>query len=168
MMPATTASPDAASLDRLHDIVRPPPVAWWPPAPGWIIFAALILLLFLVITAWLLRRRKLNLYRRQALAELQQSTASPASISILLKRVALSVYPRDQVASLTGKSWLEFLRQTNGHFGDRVGQLLVESPYDAGAVKHVSNDDLHALTTAARFWISHHRPPAVKKEAKQC
>jgi hypothetical protein len=166
-----TTQPDAASLDRLHDIITLPPVSWWPLAQGSLILAALVLFLLLLATVRLTFRRRFNLYRRQALAELKQLPCradAMNSLAILLKRVAISAFPRDQVASLTGMNWIEFLHHTGGNFSDRAGHLLAIAPYDLNEVQQASNKELHDVMSAARFWIAHHRATAAEKETARC
>ena len=102
------ATNDPASLDRLHDIVTPPPVSWWPPAPGWYVGSALLFLSVLLLLIRFGCRYHANAYRRAALRELQeleQASRWP-ELAALLKRVALSAFPRSKVASLTGESWI--------------------------------------------------------------
>ncbi|MEM6778000.1 MAG: DUF4381 domain-containing protein [Planctomycetota bacterium] len=103
-------SSDPYSLDRLVDITTPSPISSWPPAAGWW-FVMMILTLWigvLVIRAY--RRRRGRAYRRQALMELGELRQGDfATLSILLKRVALISFPREQVASLVGPPWMEFL-----------------------------------------------------------
>src|SRR6187549_271512 len=100
-------NPDPTSLDRLHDIVAPPPVPWWPPAPGWYWILGFVLVLLLVLVLRGILRWQHNRYRREALAELdrqeaalaapEQRAVALASIAGLLKRAALSAWPRTEV-----------------------------------------------------------------------
>src|SRR5262245_52349452 len=103
---------DSASLARLHDIVVPPAVGWWPPAPGWywLLGFAVLAALALLLHGFAVWQR--NRYRREALAELatlerqacdrKTRDGVPAGISELLKRTALTAFPRPRVASLSG------------------------------------------------------------------
>lgn len=149
---------DPADLSNLHDIVAPPPVPWLPPAPGWWVVAAIMLGALAILTAaWAARWRR-NADRRAALAELDALGANPEpaemqTISAILKRAALVVYPREEVASLTGRRWLEFLDRSAGMhaFVDGPGASLETSVYGApvGAPG--------AVLAAARRWLRHHR-----------
>ena len=108
-------NPDPASLDRLHDIVAPPPVPWWPPAPGWYFVLGLLLVLFLVLSVRAFIHWQRNRYRREALAEfarlekLLRASASPsavlAELSRLLKRAAVTAFPRAQVGCGADARW---------------------------------------------------------------
>jgi hypothetical protein len=71
--------------------------------------------LAVVLACWLvraIRHRQLNCYRREALALLDTVDGSGIALATLVKRVALSVYPRERVASLAGERWLIFLDET--------------------------------------------------------
>ena len=112
---------DPASLQYLNDIVVPDRAPWLPAATGWYVLSFLTLalglwLLGLAIHRWWSRR-----YRREAIDQLSQIRNSSSTRSVaetvtavdqLLKRVALAAWPRDSVASLSGQSWLHFLRTT--------------------------------------------------------
>jgi hypothetical protein len=54
-----------------------------------------------------------------------------AKVGVLLRRIALRRYPAEQVASLTGSAWLQFLDSTGGggDFSRGVGRVLERGPY---------------------------------------
>ncbi|QJE98832.1 DUF4381 domain-containing protein [Luteolibacter luteus] len=142
---------DPTSLDRLHDLVVPPPAPWWPLAPGWWILLGFIAALVL---GWLLKsfiRWQKNRYRREALAMLQDTPV--AGLSALVKRVALSAWPREEVADLTGPAWLRFLDRTGGMnlFVAGAGKPLENVAFDPAA----KSDD-KALRRAVKEWIVKH------------
>ena len=127
---------------HLRDIHLPEPVSWWPPAPGWWILFVLIILLFSMI-AWLYRRRSRYLksaayHAIQQLQLLQEDYSKQGDglklvreLSALLRRMCISVYPRSESASLTGKEWLALLDESvSGEpFTQGPGRILVEAPY---------------------------------------
>lgn len=142
---------NSTSLDRLHDLVVPPPVPWWPPSPGWVILLALAAGILL---GWLVKtfvRWQANRYRREALALLKETPA--AELSSLVKRVALTVWPREEVAGLTGPAWLRFLDRTGGMnlFVAGPGRTLESAAFDPS----VSGDD-KARRRAVKEWILKH------------
>lgn len=144
---------DPASLENLHGIVEPAPVSlWWPLAPGWWAVLALLALATAIGIWRFVRARRLNAYRRQGLAELD--ITPPQELPALLKRVALSAYPRDEVAGLTGDRWIEFLNRTAPDSFDTVSSERLRSlAYQANQEAH--DDHLFA---ACRSWIEQHRP----------
>lgn len=123
-------------LSQLRDIHLPAPVSWWPPAPGWWGVLALLLLLGALAYVFYSRRRR-NRWRRSALSELEGlRDAAPEQmlrgLSVLLRRVAISRFPRRDVAALTGEAWLVFLDRILGdgtEFQSGVGRVLISGPY---------------------------------------
>ena len=75
--------------------------------------------------------------------------ATVQDVSIALKRVALAAFAREQVASLYGDDWVEFLNGScsNAEFAD--------SSFDNPAL---SPDP--ALLQSAKIWISSHQVDA--------
>ncbi|GAB4066823.1 DUF4381 domain-containing protein [Ancylobacter sonchi] len=151
---------DEADLSRLADIVVPPPVAWWPPAPGWWMLLAALLAAGLILLVAAVRRWRRNAYRREALAALDRlgpatDAAGIAAVSAVLKRTALAAYPRDQVASLTGRAWVAFLDRTSGSQTFSASGLAGAA---SGAPAGEETEQLGAaLLAAARRWVTHHR-----------
>lgn len=152
---------DQADLSHLADIVTPAPISWWPPAPGWWIVGAALLAILAILARHVYLRYRRNAYRRAAIAELSTITsvangASLAAVSSILKRTALAVYPRGEVASLTGAAWLTFLDQSAGtdDFAKGPGAGL-----EQGALG-MRVEDGEAIRAAARRWIARHRVEA--------
>jgi hypothetical protein len=169
----------ATSLDRLHDIVTPSAVPWWPPAPGWYWLIALTALLLLTILLKTFIRRQHNRYRHEALRELMQlegrlklsgdRAAALLELSELLKRTALTIFAREDVAKLTGTRWFAFLDST-GHktdFSNGLGAVLENAVYDPRTVSSLDEQTLHKLTSAARHWIKHHDPNIHQPDTKK-
>jgi len=161
---------DPTSLDRLHDIIVPPPVPWWPPAPGWywvlgILFVVVLVLVLRLVLHWLhnrYRREALDELARQKtnLADVQRRATAITAIAELLKRTALSVFPRESVASLTGPPWLAFLNRTRGRaavLSDDTGEWLEAVAYEPSAAQGLDEQRARELASFARDWITHHR-----------
>ena len=138
-MPVPSAMPDP--LAGLRDWHLPGPVSWWPPAPGWWLVAGLGLAGLALAIILRRRRRRRGAAVRAALAELgvlrgQLGTgldqrAFAAAVSVLLRRLALTRFPRERVAGLSGSAWLAFLDATGGGegFSRGPGLLLADQPY---------------------------------------
>ena len=130
----------ASTTLELRDIHLPDPISWWPPAPGWWLIAGTILIIIAAVFLFRLYRKKQAL-KKQVRAEFeiiraefnkaQNSTVLVQSLSILLRRACISFYPRSEVASLTGKAWLQFLDDTGKEkeFLSEHGQLIATAPY---------------------------------------
>jgi hypothetical protein len=167
-------NPDPTSLDRLHDLVAPPPVPWWPPAPGWIwVLSALAAALLIAALRGFIRWQH-HRYRREALAELtRQQTAisdpdqrvkAVAALAELLKRTALSAFPREQVAALTGARWLAFLDRTGATtgFSSATGALLENAAYDPRRAATLDEAQAREAVELTRHWIVHHQTRETK------
>src|SRR5262245_26337752 len=102
MAPVPAATPPP--LEGLRDIVLAPPAGLFPFAPGWYLIAAMAIGIVVWDVLRFRRRRAANLYRRQALAELDRLVdvlerkggryEVAARLPELLKQVALHVEPR--------------------------------------------------------------------------
>ena len=174
-------SPDPASLQNLNDIVLPATVSWWPLATGWYVLIGLLLTALAWLSYRLLQRRMDNRYRRAALRELQlledrisdpeERDANLRQIPILLRRTALSSYPRSQVASLSGNDWFRFLKSTvkNPLFDKHTASILNKISYSCGELSAIDPNTTAALLNASRHWLKHHQPTARDKDAtKSC
>ncbi len=151
---------DTTSLDRLHPVVLPDAVGWLPLAPGWkvvLVFVALALLVF-AWRRWLAWRD--DRYRRQALKELRH-LADTGALPRLLRRAALSAWPRERVAPLEGEAWHRFLDETAGfqRFAGTgaCGVLLDRAAYGGPAL---NPDEGETLRVAIHDWLRGHRRPA--------
>lgn len=145
----------------LRDLHLPEPIGWWPPAPGWWMLIGLVAAA-LVYAAILARRRwRYHRPRRLALRELERVARAHASrpdpvrlgmrLSELLRRAALAYGPRNPVAGLTGKQWLEWLdRGLEGRpFTEGPARGLAELPYLRSG-RDVPEVDANALIRAVR------------------
>lgn len=143
---------DAASLSRLHDLVAPAPTPWWPLAPGWYVVMAFAAIASIAVL-WRARAHwRANAYRREALNELA-STTTVAGVSELLRRTALVVAPRPEVASLAGAAWPAWLAERSPTpMPDGVSHVLANDVYR----RQGSSDELAALRDFAASWIRGH------------
>ena len=143
---------EATSLDRLHDIVLPPDVSWWPLAAGWqlvlaLVFAAACFLAYRVWKKWMS-----NAYRRAALRELAGAN-DVSSVAEILRRTALAVAPREEIAGMSGETWLEWMNaRCADAFPNEVGRQLTDGVYGHGGTEH----DLSSLRDHAARWIAQH------------
>jgi len=144
-------------LAALRDVHLPPAVSWWPPAPGWwIIF--FITFGLLAITFWyILLTRKKRQVSRQANAELEQieyrflrsenTEEAFRELSILTRRLVLTLCDDSRVAGLRGKSWVSFLNHiAASHFKNL--EMLIVYPF----LKQVEADPL-MLVDDLRQWM---------------
>lgn len=171
-------NPDPTSLDRLHDIITPPAAPWWPPAPGWYFVIGFVCVLLLVVAVRAFIRWQHNRYRREAVAELarqqaaldnaEQRPRAIAALAELLKRTALSAWPRETVASLNGAAWFAFLDRTGGtdRFSAEAGPLLEKAAYDAREASALDEPKTRELANLVRHWVKQHRVDPALKETR--
>ncbi len=160
---------DPTSLDRLHDVIMPAPDPWWPPAPGWYALLVVAGILLAVALVRLFIRWQKNRYRREALAELKNLSAHLATpglraeavtgMAVLLKRAAVSAWPRETVASLNGPAWFAFLDRTGStdQFSAGFGNMLESVAYDPSKAAVLAENDLQELPLRVRHWLANHR-----------
>jgi hypothetical protein len=146
---------------QLRDIHLPDAPAFWPPAPGWWLIAAALIALLIWASAVAVRRYRIHRRRKHVLAALEnlqedfaseRSPARLARISVLLRRLALTCFPRQQVAALSGDAWLRFLDESggNGRFADGPGRVLATGPYQRSLPPDL---DPAALAVLVREWV---------------
>ena len=157
-------------LAALHPLRAPGAISWWPLAPGWWVLIALALLAIAVLTYYLLKRYRANAYRRLALAQLesiqaQLAAANPsekhAAVSdtnALLKAVALRIFPRHDIAALSGEAWLEFLNKSRR--SEATETAFAQDFASAVYSQNAPDMDTEQLFRASKNWIVKHRAPA--------
>lgn len=125
---------------NLRDIHLPDQVSSWPLPLGWwvILGGVLIAITITLLFRYLYRRRQLRrvvmcqFYRvKSGYRSHGDQTELVQQLSLLIRRTLLSVYPREQVASLSGSKWLERLdRELSGDgFTRGEGRVLISGPY---------------------------------------
>lgn len=143
----------------LRDIHLPEAVGWWPPAPGW-----WLLVVMIPLTVWLGIRLYKRFTRQTAIKSARKILAGIkqdglhddfdklCQLSVLIRRVAISLAPRSEAASLTGSAWLEYLdRSMDGQpFSQGVGRQLIEGPYRE---RRALTMDLPELITLCEDWL---------------
>jgi len=157
--------PDAFGNYALGDfveVVAPAAVSWWPQTAGWWWLAAGLAVL-LGRRLWRrLRHWHRNRYRREAAALLQALDGAgdvPVDeINRLLKLTALAAFPRQQVASLSGEEWVDFLdRQCPAApFSTEQRRLLAQAPYRRDPVDPGAG---RVLLGASLAWVRQHGHP---------
>lgn len=131
-------------LTDMHDIVLPGPVDFWPPDSGGLLLLGLIMLCTALIGLYRYLRWRRDRYRRAGIA-LLDGAATVRDVSVILKRVALASYPREQVASLYGGEWVSFLNGT-----------CSRTSFDTRTFVSPADPPSNELLDSARIWIHGH------------
>ncbi|MBY7734200.1 DUF4381 domain-containing protein [Francisella philomiragia] len=148
-------------LAQLKDIYLPAKVSqWWPLAYGWWLLLGLIVLVFIIFLIILHFRKKRNSYKdsiindfRRTIEETQQNKPKEAlqNISVYLKRVALQKFPNQEIKTLHGEQWLEFLdsKMKNQNFKNTKANMLANS-YRA---VELDKQTLNEILTVSEQWL---------------
>jgi len=128
-------------LQQLKDIHFPNKISQWPPAPIYYIILGFIILTALAYIFYKKRQEKLRA-KKFALNELKRIRTilrsesanynyAIQSLSALLRQCALTAYPRQDVASLHGHDWLNFLDKVGrtNLFTTGIGKVLTTGPF---------------------------------------
>ena len=140
-------------LSGLRDIHIPEEPSWWPPAIGWwIVFGGIIVafcICFALFLSWCNQPKQYALRElKKTFKETSNTVLLARSISVLLKRIVLVLYPRTKVATLTDEKWVDFLiKKTGNTFSESQLNLLAEATYMPE--KNLPDDNLADLYQAA-------------------
>lgn len=101
-------------LAQLNDIIAPTTPHWFPPAPIYWLLALLtmasVVTLFYIIKKYKIEH-KLQKVQLRKLQQLQQQQINFVALNQLLKGCVLHYFSREEVASLHGELWFEFLQK---------------------------------------------------------
>lgn len=143
-------------LELMHPIVMPEPVSRLPATDGWWVLLGWIAAVTLLAAVKGVRRWRRDAYRREALQLIDQvdpaAENAAAAIAAIVKRTALAVYPREEVASRYGAAWAEFLVQSANDDAEvaRAAGQIAAAAYRPG----IADAELRG---PARRWIRIHR-----------
>jgi len=127
-------------LSNLRGIHMPAPVSFWPPAVGWwlLVLAGIVLVL---LGYWGFKYYFRPNIRKDAMIELDKLNQGLKqgrshhqfyiNASVLVRRIAITIFGRRKVAGMAGETWLKFLDETSGttFFTSGNGRLLITAPY---------------------------------------
>ncbi|MGF1691969.1 DUF4381 domain-containing protein [Photobacterium kagoshimensis] len=159
-------SVQSTSTLPLADIVLPPPPSPWVFAWGWWALA-ILLLIAIGITVWRIRHyRQTHKAQKAALALLAQHRVNGtlSDINTVLRQAALSYFPRERVASLTGNAWLAFLDQQCST-PSQAGFVSNEAIWLRGlfAMNQLTPEEYQQCYRLAEAWLKHALPPSSNK-----
>lgn len=147
----------------LRDIHLPEPVSVWPLAWGWyglILLSIMLVILILYILNHLKQRAALKTASKM-LASIKQEHVdglqSLVALSIWLRRVAISIAPRTDVASLTGSAWLSYLDHSfsDAPFSQGIGSCLADCQYRQTLPENIEIEQVFKL---CEQWLAKQKP----------
>ncbi|MFV0291443.1 MAG: DUF4381 domain-containing protein [Mangrovibacterium sp.] len=93
------------------EIIEPQAIDYSFQTLGWKIILGIIVIIIVILMFLAWKNWKKNKYRRVGVLMVHQCS-SVNQINTLLKKTALMIWNRNQVASLSGEKWLCFLNKT--------------------------------------------------------
>ncbi len=147
------------ALGDFNEVVSPPAIDWVPQTPGWYVVGAMLI-------AWLSRKLWFQLqhwyrnrYRREARVKLYQlgdAATGAEAVNGLLKLTALAAFSRQQVASLSGDDWVQFLNAQceQPSFNEDQCQILALGVYQQQTLEP---DTAKQLIAASLNWVEQHK-----------
>jgi hypothetical protein len=165
---------DSIQISGLEPLLAPEEISAWPPAPGcYLVFLLLILILAFLLFRYI-RKQSRNRYRILALKQLSEIREEAGftphqediqALNSLLKLTALTAFPREDVAALSGREWKDFLEDGYADSKLEVNQwnLLV-----LGTLKHpddiqISRQEWELLLSFSEGWIRKHKNSALNR-----
>jgi hypothetical protein len=169
-------------LEQLADIHLPLEISYWPPAPGWWVLAFLLLAGIIFLINRYIEHHTQKKICRYALAELENCLHDFSkdekildvnslriryvnSFNSVIRRVALVHYPEENVASLSGDSWVDFIREKGNtpQISEEIAAAL-----SFGRFQSECNFDIHEMNNLGKAWITAlYLKPNQKKSDKQ-
>lgn len=161
---------------NLKDIHLPDSISWWPPATGYWLLLALVtlsIITYFLIKHYIKTRKVKKLALKEFIHLKKQYTKTSnkkqlvVSLSKLLRRAAISTYPRTDCAALTGKDWLSWLdkqlKKSKITFSDGPGYLLTDFVYSNSD----HTDDITNLIDLSHQWLKQlPASPSSKRQVK--
>lgn len=158
-------------LETLIEPTAPESISWLPETIGWKVLLLLSLAGLAYFTVRKVQKWRANRYRRSALKFLSRVENKPTlqaikEINQILKATAVTAYGHEQVASLYGQQWVEFLRGDSSLFYEldtnRKWQVALYTPAVAG---YLTQSEVQYLIAQSRFWVTQHTQ-SKRKEVK--
>jgi len=143
----------------LKELPYPEPISWVPATGAWLLLGVVVLVALLGLGAWRWRSWQRDRYRREALDRVEAMLAQNEVIDelpLVLRSVALSAFPREEVAALRGSEWVAWLNENGGCFDRADAESLASLPYDPQALRDLTPPAAARLLEASRAWVKGH------------
>jgi hypothetical protein len=154
-MPPITTDASTSPLAQLQDIKLPDQISAMPIAPGYWMIAAFIIAIAIWLGYQLYKKYQYHAPRRMALAMLNQYDINDdgfaAQVNSLLKRIAMTYLPRENLAKLNGQPWFDWLdTRLPSKQQQIIGRLLTKRHQASG----LTLDEKQQLALLAKAWLS--------------
>ncbi|OEE70469.1 DUF4381 domain-containing protein [Vibrio genomosp. F6] len=154
MTQSTTTQPPTLPL---NPALLPDAPSWWPLAWGWWSLMALACFTVLLVVIYL-RWRKKKLAPKKAALKIITNQAlehTPSAAIELLRQAALSYYPRERIAMLSGEEWYAFL-------DSQISQPRFtpnSTVWQQALYQKPSSETQQSLIEDCQIWIEQALPP---------
>jgi hypothetical protein len=159
-------------LQNLKDIHSPAAIENWPPAYGWWLLALLIIVTVSLLVIGITKARKKRLAKRQALIAISQlddkHSQALSQLNQILKRVAITYFPEQNIQKMFGQQWQHFLLSTLS--SKKVRQLedsfnaMQQALYQQQTLEET---EFNKYQQACETWVKHALPPSASASSKQ-
>ncbi|MDL5027615.1 DUF4381 domain-containing protein [Vibrio sp. TMPB1044] len=149
----------------LSPAIAPDAPTWWPLAWGWwaviVIAITLIALVFFIVK----RRKNNQLPKQEALSYFSNSQSlnalSPSTAQDIVRQAALSYFPREKIAGLSGDDWLAFLdaQLAKPLFAAKQSQWQQALYQDATLMTDEQKKAQQQLVNDCEIWLRKALPP---------
>ncbi|MBW3695468.1 DUF4381 domain-containing protein [Vibrio sp. T187] len=142
---------------ELSPSILPAAPSWWPLQWGWWSLAAVAIVTIIAIL-FVIKYRKKKLASKKAalkLFTLETQPLTPSSALEVLRQAALSYYPRERVAQLTGDDWYQFL-------DSQVAQPIFthnQQTWQQALYSNENHEQSSQLVKDCERWIAEALPP---------
>jgi len=154
-----------ASLSKLHDIITPDAIGFFPLASAWYSVILLCLALGFHVAFRYYKQYEKMQYKREALELLEtlKKTAETGTdkemivaLLSLAKRVGMTAYGRENIATLSPDAWWEFVQehskaQISSALVGKIERLLYQDETD------FSETDVKELFDLVTMWVKSHK-----------
>jgi hypothetical protein len=145
------------ALLALNDLKLPPVPSWFPLAWGWWASAVGVIVAIALIVAVIHWNKKRLAPKKTALKLLQmrQTNDSPSAAIEIMRQAALSYFPREHIAHLTGREWYVFLDSQL----DTPLFLHNSKKWQQALYQKESIEEPHVLVEHCYQWVNEALPP---------
>ena len=152
-------------IPKVEGVIPPDPVSFWPPQPGWYVVIAILLVLLIWGIYKAVKKYQNDAYRRMGVEQLESLKTAAVDkenfvrLNNLLKAASIHAYSRDEVASLSGIQWSQFLSNScrNNPFNEDQGELIARGSYDESLLENTDKEKWQMLVISSQKWMKTHR-----------
>jgi hypothetical protein len=157
-------------LEHIHEVVMPDSISLIPSAPFWF----LLIVMASLYSAWniwgVYCRWKINSYRRAAkkmTERLQERFLGGDYLALrelpeIIRRSALSVWPREVIVALVGNDWNVFLASSLADpcaTNDEILGVTQLAYLSDESLKNISVDEANKYFSWVTYWLVNHNDP---------